>query len=244
MLQLGLGLTVLSHPTLPLVAFAGGLASFFSPCVLPLAPGYLAFITGSRAVAHAVGTDRRRMRSDLVRTALFFSSVAVVALSLGAVLSGVGWFLALHQDALTRAGGMLVLLMALVASGVVPRSQRQAFLRLQSVGWLAAPALGLVFALSWTPCITPVLTTIALLGSTSGSFSSAVVASIAYALGLSVPFFVMVIGVGSAGRHWAFARRHQYVLHWLVVAGLVLVGLAMLSGAWTDLVRRTVFLAV
>jgi len=227
--------------TLPLVAFAGGLASFFSPCVLPLAPGYLTFMTGSHAVARAV-ESRRRIWSDLGRTALFFSAVALVALTLGTVLSSVGWFLAVHQDTITRGGGVLVLAMALVASGVVPRTQRQVFLRLQPVGWAAAPALGLVFALSWTPCITPVLTTIAVLGSSTGSFGSGVVAAIAYALGLSVPFLAMVLGIGTAGR-WSFARRNQRVLHWLVVAALVLVGTTMVAGAWTDLVRRTVLVA-
>jgi cytochrome c-type biogenesis protein len=130
--------------------------------------------------------------------------------------------------------------MAVIALGVVPGSQRQLFLRLRPVGWLAAPGLGLIFALSWTPCLTPVLTTIALLGSSTGSFAGSCVAAVAYALGLSAPFFGMTAGVGSAAGSWSLVKRHQRTVHLATVAVLVVVGVLMISGEWTDLVRRTV----
>lgn len=220
-------------PVAALVAAAAGLVSFASPCVLPLVPGFLGYVTGLSEVALA---DRRRSR--MVAGAILFVLGFSVVFLLGAfAASAVGSALREHSDALTRIGGVVVLAMAVVFLGIGGRiTQRELRTHWRPAAGLAgAPLLGAAFAVGWTPCTGPTLGAIyALAAPIAGDapVARAAVLAAAYSLGLGVPFVLIAAGWSRAARASAWARRHQRGVQ-LAGGGLLLVlGLLMVSGAW------------
>lgn len=215
------------------VALLAGLASFLSPCVLPLVPGYLSYVTGLSGAD--LGSARRgRM---LAGSVLFVLGFALVFVSIGALFGAVGYFLADNADLLTRILGAVAILMGLAFVGLVPWLQRDIrFHRVPSVGLVAAPLLGVLFGLGWTPCIGPTLGVAASLAVNEGTAGRGSVLMLAYALGLGVPFVLVALGFRRLLGGLAFVRRHHV---WVTRAGgalLVLVGIAMVTGLWDSLI--------
>lgn len=206
------------------VALAAGLLSFLSPCVLPLVPGYLGYVTGS-------GEATRRR--TLAGAALFVAGFSVIFLLYFAVAGSVGFFLVQYQDLLLRIGGALVILMGLVFIGQVTFLQRTVKPAWQpATGLIGAPLLGAVFAVGWTPCIGPTMLAITTLASTEGDIGRAIVLGIAYCLGLGIPFLLVALGFGWVGSSLAWVKRHIRALN--IVGGvlLIVVGVLMVSGLW------------
>ena len=218
-------------PTLSL-AFAAGILSFLSPCVLPLVPSYLAYVGGSSAQA-------RSREVTLLNSLLFILGFSLVFVALGASASVLGGLLREYRGVLMIGGGVLVVLFGLVMLGAFKlpflyRDTRTAFRGDSSTPW-GAVLLGMAFAAGWTPCIGPVLGSILTLAGASGTLSTGVLLLGSYALGLAVPFFLAALAVGSFLRFSAGFRRY---LPWVErVAGglLVVAGALMVTGTYTRL---------
>jgi cytochrome c-type biogenesis protein len=223
------------------VALTAGAVSFFSPCVLPLLPGYLSYMTGlSGADIMANGSSgvRGRMFTGALLFVLGFSLVYVAI----AGAFGIGEQLINHQEALTRILGGVTVVLGLVFAGVVPWLQQDVRLhRVPAVGLGAAPLLGVLFGLGWTPCIGPTLAAVLNLTSTlntHANVSRGALLAFVYCLGLGIPFLVAAVSFRKMMGAVAWIRRYQVWVMRLGGAMLVTVGILMLTGAWTALVQQ------
>lgn len=211
------------------IAVAAGLVSFLSPCVLPLVPGYLSYVTGMSA-------DPKRSRMVL-GSALFvlgFSAVFVVG---GALFGSLGSVLLGSADVITRVLGALTIVLGLAFLGLIPGLQRDVRIhRFPAAGLLGAPLLGVVFGLGWTPCIGPTLAVVLTLSVDQGSAVRGAALAFAYALGLGLPFVLAGLAYRKALHAFKAVRRHSVLITRVGGAMLVAVGLLLVTGLWGDLV--------
>jgi cytochrome c-type biogenesis protein len=223
------------------VAALAGLVSFLSPCVLPLVPGYLSYVTGLAGADLDAGNRRGRV---LAGTALFVAGFAAVFISLAVVAANAAQVLYANRRIAEIVGGVLITVLGVALLGWVPLLQREVRVhRLPAAGLLGAPVFGAVFALSWVPCVGPTLGSVLVLASTSGSMSRAVVLAVAYCLGLGLPFVGFGLGLRRLLRVFAAVRRNSRWVTRIGGAMLILVGVALVSGAWgafVDWLRATV----
>lgn len=214
------------------IALAAGLVAFLSPCVLPLAPGYVSYVTGLTGAELATGNRRSRV---LLGSVLFVLGFSVVFVSYGALFGGLGSVLLRYEDIITRVMGVIVIAMGLAFMGVVPWFQREyRMLRAPTWGLAGAPLLGVLFGLGWTPCIGPTLTAVQSLALAEASALRGAILSFAYCIGLGLPFIAFGLLIDRAARATAFIRRHYA---WIMRIGggmLVVVGVLLVSGLWLD----------
>lgn len=217
---------------LPVAAIAG-LVSFFSPCVIPLLPGYLSYATGLSGAELAAGEADRRRGRMLLGSVLFVLGFTVVFVMVGASLGSAGFWLREQQDLISTVMGVLLILLGLVFAGVVPLLQREWRIHtLPGVGLGAAPFIGALFALGWTPCIGPTYAVILTLTYSDATASRGAVLSAAYALGLGVPFVLAGLFYRRMLGALTWVRRHQRVVMRVGGAMLVLVGVLLVTGWW------------
>ena len=215
------------------IAFTAGVVAFLSPCVLPLAPGYLSYVTGLTG-AELAG-DRKR-GTVLLGSLLFVLGFSVVFVSYGVLFGGVGETLLRYADVVSRVLGVLVILLGLAFMGVIPGLQREFRIhRLPRWGVAGAPLLGLLFGLGWTPCIGPTLAAVQTLAFTEASALRGAVLSFAYCLGLGLPFVILAVAFSRLAGAVSFLRRHSLVIMRIGGVMLVLVGLLLVTGLWNDL---------
>lgn len=213
------------------VAALAGLISFFSPCVLPLLPGYLSFATGLGAsdVLEGKGSKRR----TLLGSSLFVLGFASIFVITGAAAGGLGGALVAHQRTLGIITGIIGILLGLVFMGAVPIGRREFRLNLAPrAGVAAAPLLGMFFALGWTPCIGPALAVVLTLSMNEGSATRGGVLAFAYALGLGLPFIVAGLAMVRMNRAIGFVQRHQLAVLRIGGALMIIVGLLLVTGQW------------
>jgi len=216
------------------VAFVAGLLSFLSPCVLPLVPSYVGFLTGMTLPEM---TGRRRVA--LLHALLFVAGFSLVFVLLGASATALGGALKYYQAWIARVGGVLVILFGLVCLGVVKagflEQDRRLQLQRKPVGYLGSALVGVAFGAGWTPCIGPVLGAILSLAATSDSVSRGMLLLGVYSAGLAVPFLLAAVAVES---FLEWFQRFRRFLPWVMrVSGvlLILVGLLMVTGQFTRL---------
>jgi cytochrome c-type biogenesis protein len=208
------------------VAMLAGLVSFASPCILPLVPGYLAYVGG------IAGTGSRRR--TLLGVSLFIAGFAAVFVAYGAAFGALGSWLILWQAAVTRVMGLLLILMGAVFLGALPVLQRTVRLPLAPVTGIAgAPLLGIVFGLGWTPCLGPTLAAISALSIDTGSAWRGALLALSYCVGLGVPFLALAFGFGWASTAIGLLRRHIRLINIIGGAGLIAIGVLMVTGVWT-----------
>jgi cytochrome c-type biogenesis protein len=216
------------------VAFAAGLLSFLSPCVLPLVPSYVGFLTGM--TLPEVG-NRRRVA--LLHALMFVGGFSLVFILLGASATALGRALNYYQVWLQRVGGVLIIGFGLVCLGVVKAGwltqERRLHLEHKPVGFLGSALVRMAFGAGWTPCIGPVLGAILGLAATSADLSRGMLLLAVYSAGLAVPFLLAAVAVE---RFLDWFQRFRKYLPWVMrVSGalLVLVGVLLLTGEFTRL---------
>ncbi|MGL5827888.1 MAG: cytochrome c biogenesis CcdA family protein [Nocardioides sp.] len=213
------------------VAVIAGLVSFFSPCVIPLLPAYFSYATGLTGAELIDGTPRRgRMLGGSLLFVLGFTGVFV---AWGVAFGALGDWLFTWQRQLTLGLGLLTIVLGLVFMGALPWLQRDVRIhRVPAVGLVAAPFLGVLFALGWTPCVGPTLGAIQTLAFAEASAGRGALLSACYALGLGIPFVVAGLAYQRALGAFGLIRRHQV---WLMRLGglmLVTVGVLLITGWW------------
>nr|WP_218936406.1 cytochrome c biogenesis protein CcdA [Actinomadura citrea] len=215
----------------PLAALAG-LVSFASPCVLPLVPGYLSYVTGMTGADLA---EQRRGRL-LAGVLLFVAGFSVVFVSYGALFGGLGRWLLEYQDTITRVLGVITIVFGLAFMGLVPGLQRTVKSgRLPAAGLAGAPLLGVLFGLGWTPCIGPTLGAVQGLAITEASAGRGALLSLAYCAGLGLPFVATAIAYRRALGAFGAVKRHYPLVMRIGGGMLVLIGVLLVSGLWGDL---------
>lgn len=229
-----------------LVAALAGLVSFASPCVIPLVPGYISYLTG--VVGGEMTMDERGLRVSRKHwavagaAALFIAGFTVVFLLATVTVFGAVSAIALNADTLMRIGGVITILMGVVFMGAVPALQRDT--RFQPKKWttiVGAPLLGGVFALGWTPCLGPTLASIisVSVGTQGLTAARGVLLVIAYCLGLGLPFLLVALGSSAAVRGIDVLRRHSRAIQIAGGVAMVVVGLMLLTGAWNSFIGWT-----
>ncbi|WP_089099635.1 cytochrome c biogenesis CcdA family protein [Streptomyces hyaluromycini] len=218
------------------IALLGGLVSFFSPCVLPLVPGYLSYVTG------VAGTDLADARRGRMATgaALFVLGFTAVFVSGGALFGYFGSTLLEHSSGLSKVLGVLMIAMGVFFMGLMPWfTQREfRFHKRPVAGLIGAPVLGALFGIGWTPCIGPTLSSVIVLSSQQGSAGRGAILTVAYCLGLGVPFVLTAVAFRKALGAFGWVKRH-YV--WVMRIGgtmMIVTGVLLLTGAWDGLVQE------
>lgn len=233
-----------------LIALLGGLVSFFSPCVAPLAPGYISYIsslsTGDPALAMERGTGgalvwRARLRGPAtMASVLFVAGFSVTFIALGLLWASFGGLFVAYRPVMQTIAGIVMFIMGVFLLGWMPRPvtellMREGRLRVPDTvarRWgVAAPfALGIVFATGWTPCIGPVLTSVLLVAGANASLGQGAALLAFYSLGFALPFLAIGVGWSASLRALGWAKRYSEVIARVSGVALILVSLLYLTG--------------
>ena len=225
-----------------LMALGAGLLSFFSPCVLPVIPSYVSYITGIAFEDLTGRQDRAKIRRITILNSMFFiAGFSLIFILLGASSSFLGGMLSEHRDAVRKTGGALIVLMGLYITGILKIGflSREKRMHIQSkpAGLAGSFLVGTAFAAGWTPCIGPVLGSILLYASTANSVSSGMELLSAYALGLGIPFLAASLAISAVLPYFRKISRYMRVVS--VMSGLFLVaaGILLFTGTFGVLSR-------
>lgn len=229
------------------IAFAAGVVSFLSPCVLPLVPAYLSYVTGlSAADLRGDGSTSaaRHLRRVALGTLGFVVGTAVVFVSFGALFGSFGDALQRHSVGLSQIFGVVTIALGLVLAGAFSRinlfNRDLRIHRLPGKGLLAAPLIGITFALGWTPCIGPTLGVVLGLSASSSQASAlrGALLSLSYCLGLGIPLLVSGVAFNRAMAVFGVVKRHYSAVMVGSGALLVVLGILQVTGVWADWMSR------
>ncbi|MEV6397138.1 cytochrome c biogenesis protein CcdA [Streptomyces sp. NPDC051907] len=217
------------------IAVLAGLVSFFSPCVLPLVPGYLSYVTG------ITGTDLAAARRGrmVAGASLFVLGFTAVFVSGGALFGYFGFTLQAHRVLLTNILGVLMILLGVFFMGLMPwLTQREFRIHKRPVsGLVGAPLLGALFGIGWAPCIGPTLSAVTFLAAHEGSAGRGALLAVAYCLGLGLPFILAAVAFRKAlGAFSWIKQRYVWVMR---IGGVMMIatGLLLLTGVWDTMVQ-------
>jgi cytochrome c-type biogenesis protein len=214
-----------------MIAFSAGLLSFVSPCVLPLVPSYITYITG---VSFKELTDveaKSRLRWATISHSLcFIIGFSLVFILMGASATYLGQLLVQHQYWIMKGGGVLILLLGIHFTGIINipflHTEKRFEMRKKPLGYAGSFFVGVVFAAGWTPCIGPILSTILIYASTSKNVSTGILLLTFYSVGLGIPFFLSSLAVNSFLSAFNKMKRYMRVIN--IVSGLFLIGVGIL----------------
>ncbi len=216
------------------IAFGAGILSFFSPCILPLIPAYISFITGLSLDELRVPGDKRssieNLQKILWQTILFVLGFSFIFVALGATASYLGDVISRHEKMISIIGGSVIILLGLHVTGVFNIRQLQyekkLHLRSKPANIFGAFVIGMVFAIGWTPCVGPALATILGLAGTQKTVANGIMLLSAYSLGLGIPFILTAFAMNTFLN--LFSKVRRYIRAISIVTGLLLIGVGIL----------------
>lgn len=215
-------------------SFSAGLLSFLSPCVLPLIPSYVTFITGM-----SIDEVQRARRATLIHSLLFIAGFTLIFLALGATATLFGRVLLAYREWISRIGGVLIIIFGLYLLGVLNvgllARERRVHVADKPMGYLGTVLVGIAFGAGWTPCIGPILGSILILTSNSADLGKGLLLLFTYSLGLAIPFLVASLALNHFLTAYGYARRH---LVWVSRVGgilLIAVGVLLVTNYFTVL---------
>lgn len=210
------------------LAFLGGILSFVSPCVLPLVPSYISFVTGISFEELTSEEGSKKIKSIILLNSMMFilgfSTVFIVILGSAAQLFGT--FFLEYQDVIRKVGGAVIVLLGVHIIGLInirilQMDKRLHFFRDKPAGFFGSFLVGMGFAAGWTPCIGPILSMIFTVAATSESPYAGTVLFIAYSLGLAIPFMLTSLGINSFLKHFQRLKHHMRMVS--LVTGILLI---------------------
>ncbi len=218
------------------LAFCAGVFSFLSPCVLPLVPSYLAFVTGL-SFEELTGGSRGKLRKVVLgHSLLFIAGFSLLFTILGASATLAGQFLAEHKDIIRIVGGILIILFGLFISGVFSlgflQQEKKFHLRDKPLGYLGSLLVGITFAAGWTPCVGPILSSILLYASTANDVQKGVFLLLSYSLGLGVPFLVCSLALNTFLALFRKTRRYLGTINKVAGGLLIVVGILLVTDSF------------
>jgi cytochrome c-type biogenesis protein len=208
------------------ISFLAGVLSFLSPCVLPLVPSYVSFITGISFEDLTKGSDKARIRLLTMTNSLaFIFGFSAIFISLGASSSAIGQFLFNYQDSIRIIGGILIIIFGLFIAGFLKMDflmrDKKFHLSGRPSGYVGAFVIGMTFAAGWTPCIGPILGSILLYASTKGSAVYGMQLLAIYSLGLAIPFFISSLAFNSFLSYSKKVQKYMRVI--MIISGLLMI---------------------
>jgi len=221
---------------LPLASFVAGLISFLSPCVLPLVPGYVSLISGA-GIEELKSSDGHLLRKVMINSAAFIVGFSIVFVTLGAISTEVGQFLAQYKSLLARIAGAVIILFGLHLTGLFQIKALLADTRLHTLKGGASPwgafVIGFAFAFGWTPCVGPILAVVLGFAATQDTVWKGILLLAIYSAGLAVPFLITSFGIE---RFLKFYNRFKFHMHAVEVASgglLIVLGILLVMGKFT-----------
>ncbi len=214
------------------IAFLAGLLAFLSPCVIPLIPGYIAYVSGFTLTAEPTPADRRRVLFGILG---FVLGMGVVFITLSIFFGTLGLLLAPYLDIVLRVAGVMLIVLGIVFAGGIPALQRDFVPQWKTrAGVWGSPFLGMVFALGWVPCVGPTLAAVQTLAWGTQDPARAAVLGVTYWLGLALPFVVVALLLGRILPALAWVRRHIKTIN--IAGGVMLaaIGVLMVMGLWRE----------
>jgi len=230
-----------------LIVFAAGLLSFLSPCVLPLIPGYIAFVAGLSIDNMTEGgwTDKK-MASAMINSVMFVVGFSVVFVLLGASATWLGGFLVHRLPLLISIAGVVIIIFGLQQIGLFKfgfmRTTKQIDLPAEKLGPFKAPLLGAAFAFGWTPCVGPILAAILTYAATMDTVGKGVMLLIVYSAGLGIPFLLTTVAMKGFFKFFSKIKKHMNLIQKVSGAILVLLGILMITGKLTLITAKLGFL--
>lgn len=215
-----------------------GVVSFISPCILPLIPSYVSYITGiSFDDLRDASSRRKNINITLFHSFVFVAGFSVVFVLLGATVSLAGQFLIEYLKVIRIGGGILMILLGLFVADIVPIPflQREARLHLKTrpAGYLGTFVLGLVFAAGWTPCTGPFLSTVLMQAAQADTMRTGMVYLAFYSLGIGVPFILSAVAIGAFLTFFDRLRKHYKAIKIASGAILIIMGILLIADKWT-----------
>jgi len=225
-----------------LAAFVGGFLSFISPCVLPLIPGYLSFVSGVSMDEFRSGTATAASRRRLLTASLaFVAGFSLVFIGLGASASAIGTFLMSRLPLLGKIAGILIIIFGLHTMGVFRLRFLDTEKRVQTqrkpAGLVGAMLVGVAFAFGWTPCIGPILGTILVMAGRKETITEGVVLLTVYSAGLGIPFLLTSLAVNRFFSASSRIRRHYHAIEVASGALLIAIGVLIFTNQFTIIAR-------
>lgn len=211
-------------------ALLGGLLSFISPCVLPLVPSYISFITGISFEELTSGENEREIKKViLVNSIMFIIGFSLVFVSLGASASFFGQFFITYKEIIRKAGGIVIILLGVHVIGVInfrmlQQDKRLHFFREKPAGLLGSFFVGIGFAAGWTPCIGPILASILMIAASSDTFLFGMILMVTYSIGLAVPFLLTSLGINAFLKHFNRLKKHMRLVSFITGTFLIVIG--------------------
>lgn len=220
-----------------LVAFTAGLLSFLSPCVLPLVPSYLTFITGL-----GLEDASRARRTTVIHALLFVLGFSFIFVALGAGATALGQLMLQYRTWIARAGGVLMVVMGLWMLGVFQfgalQQERRVHLNDKPIGYLGTVVVGIAFGAGWTPCLGPTLGAILMLAANEAGLSRGITLLSVYSAGLALPFLIAAFGIERFLAFFQRFRKHLGLVNRIAGVMLILVGILMFTGWFAILAAK------